>query len=200
MKQFVLCHEDAIELRSFPHITEIGTVKNSAIHLDGLPCQSTGGLRMYYVQEGKFEWTIDHQTFILYPGDAALVLPRKEFGNRNNVLEIGAFSWIHIGIRINKNRELSIGSWSSLSAGDNHDVGKILQMDHLPVLQKFSEAGVILKEIQSELFNKEIGYETRINHLLDEMLIQALKEADKDVQVREGFSRHFHGSGTKAEG
>ncbi|MDP4151015.1 MAG: AraC family transcriptional regulator [Bacteroidota bacterium] len=176
MKQFVLRHKDAMELRPFPHIMEIGTIKNSAIHLDGFPCASTGGFRIFYVQEGKFEWTIDHQTFILYPGDAALILPRREFGNKNKVLEIGSFSWIHIEIRINRNKELSIGSWSSLSPGDHCEVCKILQMDHLPVLQKFPESGAILKGIQTELFNKEIGYRTRINHLLDELLIQSSRK------------------------
>jgi AraC-like DNA-binding protein len=175
MKQFVLRHKDAIELRPFQHIVEIGTIKNTAIRLDGFPCASAGGLRIFYVQDGKFEWNINHRSFTLYPGDAALILPREKFGNEHEVLEIGTFSWIHVEIRVNKNRELCIGSWSGLSAGDNQDVIKILQMDHLPVLQKFSEAGTILKDIQSELSNQEIGYQTRINHLLDDILIQATR-------------------------
>ena len=60
------------------------------------------GLKIYYVQEGKFEWTINHRQFILYPGDLQLILPGTEFGNENNVLEIGSFSWIHIRVKQTK--------------------------------------------------------------------------------------------------
>ena len=44
------------------------------------------------------------------------------------------------------------------------------------MLQKFTEAGNILQTIQSELFNQEIGYQARVNHLLDEIFIQMARK------------------------
>ncbi len=176
MKQFLLCQKKALELLLFPHITEIGVIKNSAIRLNGFINIVDNGLKIYYVQEGKFEWTINHLPFILYPGDVALILPGTEFGNENNVLEIGSFSWIHIQVKTNVKGQLVTGSWSSLSDGETQAISKILQMNNSPVLQKFTEAGNIFKSIQSELFNQEIGYQSRVNHLLDEIFIQMARQ------------------------
>ena len=96
MNQFVLQHGSCKELRLFPHILELGIKKNISIQLNSFPVTTTGGIRIYYVMEGKFEWAIDHQSFTLYPGDAALILPDQKFGSDNAVLEIGSFCWIHI--------------------------------------------------------------------------------------------------------
>lgn len=46
--------------------------------------------------DGKFNWIINQQHHILYPGDAALILPGQKFGAENNVLDIGTLSWLHI--------------------------------------------------------------------------------------------------------
>jgi len=172
----VLCHTNTSELRFFPHILQLGVIKNPAIHLNGFPYTSEKGLKIYYIQEGKFEWHISQRLYTLYPGDVALVLPETEFGNENSVLEVGAFSWIHLQIENNISGQLLTGAWSSLSDGENYAVSKILQSDHSPVLHSFTEAGVILKSIQSELFNQEIGYQTRVNHLLDEILIRVTRQ------------------------
>ncbi len=176
MNQFLLCQTKAQELRLFPHITEIGVIKNSAIRLNGFLNIVADGLKIYYVQEGKFEWRINRRSFILFPGDVALILPGTEFGNENNVLEIGSFSWIHIEVKTNEKGQLVKGSWSSLSDGETQAVCRILQMNNSPVLQKFTEAGHIFKSIQSELFNQEIGYQARVNHLLDEIFIQMARQ------------------------
>jgi hypothetical protein len=72
MNQFVLQHGSCNELRLFPHIPELGIKKNVAIQLNYFPATATGGIRIYYIMEGKFAWAIDHQSFTLYPGDAAL--------------------------------------------------------------------------------------------------------------------------------
>ena len=191
MNQFLLCQTKAQELRLFPHITEIGVIKNSAIRLNGFLNIVADGLKIYYVQEGKFEWTINHRPFILYPGDVALILPGTEFGNENNVLEIGSFSWIHIQVKTNEKGQLVKGSWSSLSDGETQAISKILQMNNSPVLQKFTEAGNIFKSIQSELFNQEIGYQARVNHLLDEIFIQMARQFSRISNPGRDFPSTF---------
>lgn len=176
MNQFVLQHNKDPELRLFPHILQIGAVKNSAICLNGFPASSDHGLKIYYVQEGKYEWTIGDRSYILYPGDVAIVLPKNNFGNLAGVLEIGSFCWVHLKTPDPKKKSLIAGSWSNMSPAENQAICKILQRDQSPVLQKFTEAGVMFKHIQAELFNQEICYQTRVNHLLDEFLIQIARQ------------------------
>ena len=191
MKQFLLCQKNALELRLFPHITEIGVVKNSAIRLNGFLNIVADGLKIYYVQEGKFEWTINRQLFILYPGDVAIILPGTEFGNANNVLEIGSFSWIHIQVKANEKGQLLKGSWSCLTDGESHAISKILQVNGSTVLQKFTEAGNIFKSIQSELFNQHIGYQARVNHLLDEIFIHMARQFSRISNPGRDFPSTF---------
>lgn len=191
MNQFLLYQKKALELRLFPHITEIGVIKNSAIRLNGFLNIVADGLKIYYVQEGKFEWTINSQPFILYPGDVAIILPGTEFGNANNVLEIGSFSWIHIQVKANEKGQLLKGSWSSLSDGEAQAISNILQVNGSSVLHKFTETGNIFKSIQSELFNRHIGYQARVNHLLDEIFIHMARQFSRISNPGRDFPSTF---------
>src|SRR6185436_4738531 len=96
MNQFVLKQGSSEELRLFPHIIELGFVKNSSIRLNAFSKSSSDGIKIFTVLEGKFEWCIDNGHYTLFPNDVALILPNQEFGSSNGVLEIGSFSWIHL--------------------------------------------------------------------------------------------------------
>jgi mannose-6-phosphate isomerase-like protein (cupin superfamily) len=98
MNQFVLQQGRSTELRLFPHIREVGIRKNGSIQLNTFPITAAEDIRIYYIVEGKFEWCVNHQVHICYPGDVVLILPGQPFGSDNGVLEIGTFTWIDIGI------------------------------------------------------------------------------------------------------
>ncbi len=191
MNQFVLRSENAVELRLFPQIIEIGAIKNPAIRLNGFPALKGCGIKFYYIQDGKFEWTINNRPYILFPGDVVLIMSGTELGSENNVLEIGSFSWIHIEDEKNKKGELQRKSWSNLSDEEYHSIIRVLQMDHPPVLQKFLEAAPIFKNIQSELFNQEIGFQARVNHLLDEIFILVARQFTKISNPGRDFPKTF---------
>lgn len=191
MNQFVLRHSTALELRLFPQIIEIGVIKNAAIRLNGFLSSTANSLRIFYIQEGKFEWCIDHRTYLLFPGDMALILPGVEFGNENGVLEIGTFTWIELRVNKNKRGDIQFGPWSSLTDTEVQSISQVLLSDHPPVLLKFNEAGNILKNIQSELFTLGIGYQARVNHLLDEMLIQVSRQFTRMANPGRDFPKTF---------
>src|SRR5678809_1578986 len=109
MNQFVLKQSSSEELRLFPHIVELGIVKNSSIRLNAFPKTSSDGIKIFTVLEGKFEWWIDNRQYTLFPNDLAVVLPNKEFGSSNGVLEIGSFSWIHLNVQRKAGNELVLG-------------------------------------------------------------------------------------------
>ena len=96
MNQFVLIQGISKELKLFPHIIELGIIKNAGIQLNAFHKTAVSGVRFFYVWEGKFHWNIHNGEHTLYPGDVVLVLPSQAFGNSNDVLEIGSFSYLHI--------------------------------------------------------------------------------------------------------
>ena len=191
MNQFVLKQGRSPELEMFPHIMELGTRKNSSIQLNSLPESVTKSLRLYYVIEGKFEWNIDHQQHMLYPSDAALILPGQPFGSEKGFLDIGTVSWIHINIQKLESGEMVPGKWSSLSENESLAIGKILLLNNSVAFAKLNEAGRILQYIQNELFNKEIGYATRVNQLIDELFITLTRQLTKQSNPARDFPKTF---------
>src|ERR1700754_5177373 len=111
MNQFVLQHGKSAELRLFPHLLEVGTKKNVSIQLKTFPTTTAEGIRIYYMIEGKFQWRIDHRPYVGYPGDVAIVLPGVTFGSDNGILEIGAYTWVHLGIQKMENVHILPGKW-----------------------------------------------------------------------------------------
>ena len=191
MNQFVLKQGSSEELRLFPHILELGVVKNSSIRLNAFPKSSSDGIKMFSVLEGKFEWCIGNAQHTLFPGDVALILPWQEFGSINGVLEIGSFSWIHVNIHHDDDDKLLMGTWSSLSESENRAICKILLMNNSPVLSKFNEGSKILKSIQHELSSQELGYLARINHQVDELFILMTRQLTRQSNPGRDFPKTF---------
>lgn len=191
MNQFVLQQGRSGELQLFPHITELGAKKNTSIQLNSFPESITDSLRIYYVIEGKYEWRIHQQQHLLYPGDVALVLPGQRFGSEKGFLEIGSISWIHIHLQKLENGNMVPGKWSSLSESESLAIGKILLLNNSIVLSKLPEAGRILQYIQNEVFNREVAYCTRVNHLIDELFIAITRQLTRQNNPARDFPKVF---------
>lgn len=191
MPQFLFQQELSAELQLFPHIVELGAKKNQSIHLNSFPQSVSDCIRIYFINEGKFEWTVNDESFILYPSDVALIMPDLKFGNEKGILEIGSISWIHIKTNKKENGDLPQGKWSSLSEAENQAINKVLLMNNVPVLSKLSEAGRILRYIHDEIFNQEIGYTTRVNQLIDELFIIITRHLTKQNNRARDFPKVF---------
>lgn len=191
MNQFVLQHGKSAELRLFPHILEVGIKKNGSIQLNTFLTTAADGLRIYCIMEGRFEWCIDQQPYVLYPGDTALILPDVPLGSDNSVLDIGAFAWIHIEIEKQDNGQIHPGKWSGLSDSEGAAIWNLISLNGTPVLSRFSEAGKIIKCIYAELFGQEIGYQAQVNHQVDELLIQVTRHMTKQGHSGRDFPKTF---------
>ena len=191
MNQFVLQQGKSAELRLFPHMLEVGVKKNGSIQLNTFSTTATEGIRIYYIIEGKFEWRINYQPHVFYPGDVAVIMPGTSFGSDNGILEIGSFTWLHLAIQKLDNGLLLPGKWSGLSESEAAAIGKILSLNSSLVLSRFSEAGKILKRIHAELFGHEIGYQASINHQVDELLIQITRHMTRQSHPGRDFPKTF---------
>ena len=177
MNQFLLQQGISNELQLFSNIVEFALKKNYSIQLNSFPETMTDNIRIYYVIDGKFEWIINEQKHILYPGDVAMILPGQKFCARGNFLDIGTLSWINIKIeKLELTGELIPGKWSTLSKNECLAIGKIFLLNKSIVLSKLKEAGILLQELHHELLNQQIGYTTRVNQLVDELFLLIVRK------------------------
>jgi AraC-like DNA-binding protein len=192
MNQFLLHQGASQELDGFGHIREIGIRKNTSVQLNSLCSTTTDNIRIYYILDGKFEWFIHDRCHILYPGDLAIILPGQSFGGSRGFVDIGTFCWISIEVKHPDNsRKMVLGDWSGLSESDSVTISKILQLNNIVVLSKVKEAFIILHAIKEELFQREIGYTTRVNHLIDELLIFIARQSSRQTNLRRDFPEMF---------
>jgi AraC-like DNA-binding protein len=192
MNQFLLNQGNSEQMNQFAHIIEFAIKRNNAIHLNSLSEASSGNIRIYYILEGKFEWIINEQHHILYPGDLVLIQPGHKFGGRKGVLDIGKLCWLYI--EVNKSvpdERMMFGKWSSLPKNEILAIGKILRLCNTPVLSRAKEAGRVLSELQHELFNQQIGYTTRINQLIDELFILIARKLTLQNNTHRDFPQTF---------
>lgn len=192
MNQFLLQQSNSRELQLFPHIAELALKRNHSIRLNSFSTATSECIRFYYVVEGKFEWVINNQHYILYPSDLAIILPGQSFGAEKGYLEIGTLWWLHIEPdRSNPDTAMMLGKWSNISPGEIITIRKILLLNNIPVISKLREAGSVLQSLQTELFTQELGYSTRVNQLVDELFILVTRQLTRQNNSHRDFPQTF---------
>lgn len=192
MNQFYLHHGHSSELAVFPHISEIGIRKITSIQLDSLVTTITTGIRIYYILDGKFEWSINDRGYVLYPGDLAIILPGQKFGGTKGFMDIGTVCWLCLEVdQADQHKKMIVGSWSGFSKTERLTISKILQLNNTPVLVRSKDALTILQTIKDELCRQEVAYTTRVNHLIDELLILIVRQSTYQTNLRRDFPQIF---------
>ncbi len=192
MNQFLLQQKTSAELKLFPHILELGAKKINSVQLNSLKTETSRSVRFYYILEGKHDWLIDGKTYQLFPGDIAVILPTQSFGGTKEFLETGTICWLNLSVEpAGKNNKIEFGNWSHLSDTEKRTIEKILQLNTIPVLPRLKEAGDVMLTIQAEITTQEIGFSTRVNHLLDYLLILIVRQLSKQNNSSRDFPQTF---------
>lgn len=178
MNQFFLRQGESPELRPFPQIVECALRKNNSIQFNSFVPTTTETLRLYYILDGKFEWMINGERVILYPFDLAIVQAGQRCGSERGYLDIGSLSWIHLRPELAAPGEMTM-------------VQKILSLNTAPVISNFREAGAILQSLKVELINQHLGYQTRVNQLVDDLLIQIARMVTRQNSQQRDFPQAF---------
>jgi len=178
-------------LQLFPHIVSTGCKKNNAIHLGSFTETTTDFIRIYNIIDGKYEWRVDDENLELFPGDTVLVLPGRKLSSPKGFLEIGALAWIHFNIEKIDRMKFIPGKWSSLFESECYTIGSILLLNRSRVPSETGEAGRILASLQNELLNQGIAFNTRVNQLLDELLVFITRQLAKEGNPGRDFSKIF---------
>jgi AraC-like DNA-binding protein len=191
MNQYFL-KKECKELHVFPHVIEYALKKINTIQFNSFKKECSEFVRFYYIIDGRFDWIIDDQHYILYPSDLAVVLPGQRFGGEKDLMDIGTVSWLHVELQqLERNGKIAMGKWSSLADHECRSIGRVLLLNNCPVLSEVKEAGVLFQNMQSEFVNQEIGYITRINQLIDELFILTARQLTRQNNSRRDFPQTF---------
>jgi AraC-like DNA-binding protein len=187
MSQFLLRQENSPELFQFGQINEFAFKKNSSIRLNSFNDTCSEYLRFYFIVDGKFDWVINNENHALYPADLAIILPGQELYAEKGFLEIGSLYWLNLHLNMqNSETKNPFGKWSNISSPELISIKKILFLNNMSVVSGLQDAGSIFPLLRNELFNQEIGYVTRVNHLLDELLILITRKlAQQNISQRD---------------
>jgi len=191
MNQY-LFKKECKELHAFPHVIEFALKKINTIQFDSLKKEASEFLRLYYVIDGRFDWMIEEQHHILYPGDLAIILPGQSFGGEKGFLDIGTVCWICLQLQqLEKTGKMAMGKWSRLTDHECRAIGRILLLNNNPVISRIKESGALFQNVQSELINQEIGYTARTNQLIDELFILIARQLTRQNNSRRDFPQTF---------
>src|SRR6188472_1249738 len=126
MNQYLL-RKDCKELHAFPHLIEFALKKNTTIQFDSLKKETSEFIRFYFIIDGRFDWIVEDQHHILYPGDLAVILPGQIFGGEKDFLDIGTVSWLHVQLQqLEHSGKIAMGKWSRLTESECRTIGRIL--------------------------------------------------------------------------
>ena len=191
MNQFCFKRGGARELQLFPHVVEIGFKKNTSIQLESFTESIAEYLQVYYFVDGKFEWNIDGHSATIFPTDVVFVLPGQKIGGTRQCLDIGTLAWLYLDVEQLEDGKIVPGDWSSLTGSESQVMGAIMAMNKSAHLSLLNEVGHLFRRLHNELMNQEIGYRTRVNQLLDELLILLTRQLSKQGNSGRDFSKKF---------
>jgi AraC-like DNA-binding protein len=192
MNPFILYQGKSKELSNFPYIIEFANHKIQNIQLHSQEIKLSEGIKICFIIEGKFDWNIEGQQYLLYPNDTSLTCPWQTIGASSGAFAIGNIMWITIKPKVfEPNGELVLGKWSGISETDQRVIGKILSLNKKPILSRLKSCQQIFQNLEFEFFTKELGYRTRINQLIDELLITSVRHLSKQDNLRKDFPQTF---------
>jgi AraC-like DNA-binding protein len=191
MTQIYFQQEKSAELAPFPHIVELGTRKIQTVQLNSLQNEASSLLRFFFIIEGKYQWVINGEEQLLFPGDLAIVLPEQVFGAKGGFMDIGAFSWISLKTEgPDSSGKMRLSEFTSLTETETNTIGKIL-LSNSPVLSRMPQAGTIMQQLLTEVTTQEIGYASCVNHLIDDLFILVARQLTKQNNSRRDFPETF---------
>ncbi|WP_342648207.1 AraC family transcriptional regulator [Mucilaginibacter sp. CSA2-8R] len=189
MTQTIFRHDLSPELAAFPHLLEIGLIKNSTITLNSFLKECSEGIGLRLVTEGKFDWLIDGKAYTVYPGDLVLLLPGQFIGGDNDILNIGSFYSIKIAVQ--DQCRVLLGKWSMLSHKEKVSVNQILTHNRQTPVVNLKDAQNLIHTLINELKNEDVGRQSMVNHLLDQLLIYACRQLVRQSNLRRDFPQTF---------
>lgn len=192
MNHFVLQYGRSVELLLFPHIAAFSFQKIQQVVIGSFELQQVSHIHIFCITDGKFEWNIEGREYILFPGDVALVMPGQSIGSNKGHYDTGTF--YHIKIVVDSTGEEGRwlpGNWSGISEKDIGSIIKLFALSNVSVIPKQDRSVELFHQLRKEIFEQEIGFATRVNQLLDEILITLVRHLTRQSSSQRDFPKSF---------
>jgi len=189
---FYYIQNESPELKEFPFVSCLLSQKVQQIILDSWEVGQRAGIGIFSFTEGKYEWSLEHKTYPLYPNDSLIVQPWQELGNPRGYLEIGAFMQLSIlPSHWTKEGHLILGDWSKISYSEQVVISKLFLSNAKPIIPRNPAIGQLIMELGQEVHEQAFGYRTRVPQIVDEILITWARTLGKTERNNQDFSQTF---------
>ena len=171
MKKYKYNHGISPELDEFPHIAMIG--KDQVLDSSSTPLSMhyNNGIEICFIQKGRFEWTVEKNNFVMFPGDCTITLPWEWHGGTKGILDRGELTWIIIRPQIfTKAGVLKLGEWSNIPEAQQSYIGKVLAESKKNYFTGDLFFKEVFEKLVSEITSKAKWRTVNANRLLDELI------------------------------
>jgi AraC-like DNA-binding protein len=192
MNYFSLIKGKSQEISPWPHIMEFSKMKIQSVKADSFVMEENRGVRFMYVLDGKYYWTIENQTFTVFPNDLVVIFPGQLFGSLTGSFEVGTFVSLRLEVDFQDQSELRLGDWSNITESEQRLISQILSQKDQSIIPNFKLFGELASKVESEMFANEVGYKTKINNLLDDIWIWTARQMSKNENQGRIFPQTFH--------
>jgi AraC-like DNA-binding protein len=163
-------------LDEFTFINDFGFEEYKDIRQKPLTLHYHEGIEICYVTKGRYEWVVDDQKHLLFPGNGFVTCPWQKHGGSHNVVDLGEIYWIVIKPDIFTEEGIfHLGDWSRFSLDENTLIGNILSKNSNPLIQKAQLFQSLFKDLCQELETKSFGYQKRVCNIVEEFLISSIR-------------------------
>lgn len=189
MNNFSLIKGKSQEISPWPHIIEFSKFKIQSVTANSFLVKNNLGIRLLYILEGKYYWTIDDQTYTVFPNDLVMVLPGQKIGSISGSFEVG--SLISLTLKSDDTYQ-TLGPWSSISTTEQRLIRQLFIQKNSPIIPNFKTLAECFVKIENEIFGNELAYKSKCNLLLDELWISIARHHTKNENQSRIFPQSFH--------
>jgi AraC-like DNA-binding protein len=166
-------------IADFPEIIEFANDRFSGTNHRLLDMHYNEGIEICLVVKGKYDWTVEGETYQVMPGDGFITCPWEKHGSKKQIIDWGEIYWLVICPgKITTEGDLCLAKWSGLSNNDQSKIGKQISCKRTPILSSAVGLRKMFEDLNRELIDKSFAYQTRVHALLDEILIYVSRKIE----------------------
>ncbi len=163
-------------LQEFDFINDFGFEEYKDIRQKPLLQHFNHGIEICYVTKGRYEWEVNNNPYLLFPGNGFVTCPWEKHGSPREVVDLGEIYWLVIKPDIfEADGSFFLGNWSRFTLEDNKKIGTILGSNSKHSLDKAQALKLLFERLDQELRDKEFGYYQRVCNIVEEFLITILR-------------------------
>ena len=177
-------------IEEFPCIREFGHERYGNIRPTSLQLHYNKGIEFCYVKKGRYDWQVEGRQYSVYPGQAFVTCPWELHGSSKGVVDLGEIYWLIITPEVFTDKgKFHLGRWSSFSKEQERIIGGILADNTNPIFNRGAVFEKIIVALEAEVTNQKLGYQNRVNSLIEEIILEAVRaiqsrelEAERETQ------------------